>query len=67
MYYSLEKRIWFTIIFLPTFTYLVPFGVIKNRVTKISFKYFHGNCDYYSFPGGSILFLYAPAQEGLAF
>ena len=27
-------------------TYFVPFGVIENRVTKISFKYFNGNCDY---------------------
>ena len=26
-----------------TFTYFVPFGVIKNRVTKVNFKYFNGN------------------------
>ena len=50
-----------------TFTYFVPFGVIENRVTKINFKYFNGNCDYSSNPGWSILFLYAPAHKGLAF
>ena len=58
MYHSLDKRVWFTIIFLPlkesltlfqiwifyyTFTYFVPFGVIKNRVTKVNSKYFNGN------------------------
>ena len=46
-YHSLDKRVWFTIIFLPlkesltlflmffpdTFTCFVPFGVIENRVT----------------------------------
>ena len=50
-----------------TFTYFVPFGVIKNRVTKINFKYFNGNYDYSSCPGSSILFLYAPTHKGLAF
>ena len=48
MYHSLDKRIWFTIIFLPlkeshnsrhgfyfTFTYFVPIGVIGDRGTKI--------------------------------
>ena len=49
-----------------TFTYFVPFEVIKNRVTKISFKYFNWNCDYSSCPGWSIIFLYAPAHKGLA-
>ena len=85
MYHNLEKRISFTIIFLPlkegltlfqiriffqvsyTFTYFVPFGVIKNRVIKINFKYFNGNYDYSSCPGSSILFLYASAHKGLAF
>ena len=58
MYHSSDKRVWFIIIFLPlkesltlfqiwifyyTFTYFVPFGVIKNRVTKVNFKYFNGN------------------------
>ena len=66
MYHSLENRIWFTIIFSPlkesltvsdmvficyTFTYFVPFRIIKNRVTKINFKYFDGNYDYSSYPG----------------
>ena len=32
-----------TWIFCYTFTYLVPFGVIKNRITKVNFKYFNGN------------------------
>ena len=59
IYHSLEKRVWYTIIFLPvkesltlfqiwifcyTFTYFVPFGVIKNRVTKVNSKYFKRNC-----------------------
>ena len=58
MYQSLDKRVWFTIIFLPLkesltlfqiwifyyiFTYFVPFGVIKNRVTKVNSNYFNGN------------------------
>ena len=66
MYHSLEMIIWFLIISLPlkeslalfriwtfcyTFTYFVPFGVIENRFTKFKFKYFNGNCDYYSWPG----------------
>ena len=37
--------------FLLTFNYFVLFGVIENRFTKINFKYFNGNCDYYSCPG----------------
>ena len=66
MYRSLEKRICFAIIFLPlkerlplfqiwifcyTLTYFIPFAVIEDRVTKINFKYFNGNCDYSSCPG----------------
>ena len=50
-----------------TFTYFVLFGVIENRVTKINFKYFNGNCDCSSCPGWSVLFLYAPANKGLTF
>ena len=53
--------------FLLTFNYFVPFGVIENRFTKIKFKYFNGNCDYSSFPGWWILFLYAPLHKGLPF
>ena len=45
----------------------VLFGVIENRVTKIKFKYFNGNCDYSSWPGWWILFLYALPHKGLAF
>ena len=82
MYHSLETRIWFLIIFLPlkesltlfqiwvflpTFDYFVPFGVIENRFTKINFKYFNGNCDYSSCPSWWFLFLYAPPHKGLAF
>ena len=83
MYHSLEKTrifLWLSFYLLKsvslcsrygffcyTFTYFVPFGVIKNRVTKISFKYFNGNCDYSSCPGWRILFLSAPAYKGLAF
>ena len=59
MYGNLDKKVWFAIIFLPlkecltvfqiwifyyTFTYFVPFGVIKNRVTKVNSKSFNGNC-----------------------
>ena len=55
----MDRRVWFTIIFLPlkesltlpqiwifyyTFTYFVPFGVIEVRVSKVSSKYFNGNC-----------------------
>ena len=54
MHHSLDKRVWFTIIFLPlkesltlfqiwafyyTFKYFVPFGVIENRVNKVNSKY----------------------------
>ena len=31
-----------------TFTDFAPFGIIENRVIKINFKYFNGNCDYSS-------------------
>ena len=54
-------------VFLLTFNYFVPFGVIENRFTKINFKYFNGNCDYSSCPGWRILFLCAPPHKGLAF
>ena len=53
--YSLDKRIWFTIIFLPlkdmdsryeffyyTFIYFVSIGVIEDRTTKINSLYFNG-------------------------
>ena len=83
MYQNLEKRVWlFTIISSPlkesltlfqigifcyTVAYFVPFLIIKNRFTKINFKYFNGNCDYSSCLGWSILFSYAPAHKALAF
>ena len=83
MYQNLEKRVWlFTIISSPlkesltlfqigifcyTVAYFVPFLIIKNRFTKINFKYFNGNCDYSSCPGWWILFSYAPPHKGLAF
>ena len=54
MCHSLDKRICFTIIFLPPrgnvpdmdffcymFTYFVPTGVIKDRGTKTNSKYFN--------------------------
>ena len=53
--------------FLLTFNYFVPFGVIKNRFTKINFKYFNGNCDNSSCLGWWVLFLYAPPHKSLAF
>ena len=53
--------------FLLTCNYFVPFGVIKNRFSKINIKYFNGNCDYSSCPGWWILFLYAPPYKSLAF
>ena len=49
------------------FDYFVSFGVIKNRFTKMKFKYFNGDCDYSSWPGWWILFLYALPHKGLAF
>ena len=49
------------------YDYCVPFGVIKNRFTKIKFEFFIGNCDYSSWPGWWILFLYKPPHKGLAF
>ena len=49
------------------YDYFVPFGVIENRFTKIKFKYFNGNCDYSSWPGWWIVFLYALPHKGLAF
>ena len=52
----------------PIFTdRFVLFGVIENRFTKIKFKYFNENCDYSSWPGWWILFLYALPHKGLAF
>ena len=53
--------------FLLTFNYFVPFEVIENRFTKINFKYFNGNCDYSSWLGWWILYLYAPPHKGLVF
>ena len=55
------------IVFLLTFNYFVPSGVIKNRFTKINFKYFNRNCDYSSCPGSWILFWCALTHKGLAF
>ena len=49
------------------YDYCVQFGVIKNRFTKIKFEFFVGNCDYSSWRGWWILFLYAPPHKGLAF
>ena len=67
MYQNLEKRLGlFTMIFLTckesltlfqiwifchTIAYFFPFGVTENRVTKINFKYFNGNCNYSSCRG----------------
>ena len=39
-----------------TITWFVPFGVIENRVTKINFKYFNGNCNYSSCVVGQFYF-----------
>ena len=49
------------------YDYFVPFGVIESRFTKIKFKYFNGNCDYSSWPGWWVLFLFAPPHKDLAF
>ena len=49
------------------YDYFVPYGVIENRFTKTKFKYFNGNCDYSSWPGWWILFLYTLLHKGLAF
>ena len=50
-----------------TIAYFVQFWFIKNRVTKINFMYFNGNCGYSSCFGWSIQFLYAPAHKSLDF
>ena len=50
-----------------TIANFVPFGVIENKVTKINFKYFNGNCEYSSYCSWSVLFLYAPAHEDIVF
>ena len=57
MYHSLDKKIWFKIIFLPitesltlfqmsifyyTYIYFAQIGVIEDRVTKINSKHFNG-------------------------
>ena len=68
--FYLSKRISFCSryrLFCYTFSYFVPFEVTENRVTKINFKYFNWNCDYFSCPGWSILIVYAPAHKGLTF
>ena len=49
------------------YDFFVPFGFIKNRFTKIKFKYSNGNCDYSSWPGWWILFLHALPHKGSAF
>ena len=82
MYHSLETRIDFWLnfrlskrvshcsryeFFLLNFNYFVPFGFIKNRFTKLIFKYFNRNCDYSSCAGSWILFLYEPLHKSLAF
>ena len=82
MYHSFDKRVWLLFMFLPpkesltlfqmdffcyTFTYFIRFGVIKNRVSKINYRYFHGNSDQFIPPGWSILFLYAPAYKAWLF
>ena len=53
--------------FLLYLQFFVPWGLIENKFTKISFKYFNGDCDYFSCPGWWILFLYAPPHKGLIF
>ena len=45
-----------------TFIYFFPFGVTENKATKSKFKCFNGSCDCSSYPGWSILFLYAPVH-----
>ena len=64
MYHSLVTTTWFLIKFLPLKKSLTLF---QNGFTKIKFKYFNGNCDYSSWPGWWILFLYALPDKGLAF
>ena len=55
-------------IFCYTIAYFVPFCVIENRVTKINFRSFNGNCYYSSSLGWLILFLHAPStRKALAF
>ena len=53
--------------FLLTFNYFVPFGVIKNRFTKINFKYSNGNCGYSSCPGWWIVFFICTTWLRLGF
>ena len=82
MYYILETRVWFLIIFLPlresltlfetwffllAFNYFAPFPVIENIFTKINFKSFNGNGENSSCAIWWILFLYAPPPKDFAF
>ena len=82
MYHSLQKKIWFTSMFLPLKESLTLFQIWifllyvhlfcliwsyrKYRVTKINFKYLNENCGYSSCHNGSIPFLYASAHKGFA-
>ena len=40
---------------------------IKNRVSKIKFRDFNGNYDYFSYPCWSILFSFAPSHKSFIF
>ena len=53
--------------FIYTFTYFVPSGFIKNRVTQVNSKNFNGMFSHFSCLGWSILLLYAPAHKDSLF
>ena len=70
LFFHLSKRVSFCSrygFFSSTFSYIVPFGVIENRVTKINSAILMKILTIHSFPGWSITFIYAPTHKGLAF
>ena len=65
MYIYLEKRIWFTIIFLPPKDVILSdLELSRIELPKLSVLM---EINYSSFPGWSVIFLYAPAYKSLAF
>ena len=81
IYQSLDKRIWFTILFFrpkesctlrniffcQTMTYFVPIGVIKDRITKMYPKYLNGKLWPYHLSCFINSFLYDPANKAWLF
>ena len=79
MYYSLDKRIWFTIIFLPLkesltlfqiwIFFIIPLLILSQldllriELPKLTPSILMKSCEHSICPAWSILFLYAPALK----